>query len=583
MQRQPTAGALPLSGSGSALDTPEASGGSPETAEATEARTGRLKFKHYDANTGGFQQAVPGMAVFSLPSRSRSRGAGFPRTRTGCKECKRRRVKCDEATPVCRRCIQGGLLCEGLLHTSAVVPRPKPRQQQQQQRQVEAVVKRMDLQQGVDYVSTLFPGQHEWDSFIAFVQVAEQGGSLPADNVMELVPKVALEDAALREICCSIGALNLRNLQATRAIDQARHRSSLEHYGRALRAVASAGQSNDSFLRTILASLMFVTADILRGDSRTAFAHYAHSRRMMAQHISRRSAETGLDVTRLPLDVLESSAYNMMQRIATHPWAQDAQIEAADTEGRLFLSALPHRHRLQNMPMRFSTTEDAVRWWDVTQHKIMNTIQAWQASQPPQTTAVTGNAGDAGGEETDIWGECLALTDRWRSAFRPLLYSARQGKGTQPSIYLQCLTLESLLREAVAALQAQRRLRPNYHTRPPAATTPVYLEMARETRRLVWQKLDRAADVPVGLESALIRPLAFVVYKTQNAQVVDEVRAILIEFSENLQIATLLLGLMEGKGEGTVLELIDRGWKWHFTCAGCSSGVANMLRGKRQP
>ncbi|KAM0269639.1 hypothetical protein ACHAQH_009693 [Verticillium albo-atrum] len=466
--------------------------------------------------------------------------------------------------------MQSGHVCEGLL----VAPQSRPQQQQQ----IETVARRANLQQGVDYVSVLFPDQHHWDSFHAFVQVAEQGGSLPADNIMELVPQVAQEDTALREICCSIGALNLRNLRATRAIDAARHRASLEHYGRALRAVASAGQSTGSFLRTILASLMFITVEILRGDSRAAFDHYAHSRRMMNQYLCRRSAEMGLEVTSLPLDMLESSAYNMMQRIATHPWGQNAQGRAAETE-RFLLPALQHRHRVLDMPLRFGTTEEAVRWWDVTQHQVMNTIQGWQASQVGSTTF---GDQDEGEEGVDIWGDCLALTDRWRSAFRPLLYSARQTKEMRPMIYLQCLTLESLLREAVAALQAQRRLRRDYNMRPPAATTPVYLEMARETRRMVWQKLDRGADVPVGLESALIRPLAFVVYKTRNAQVLDEVRAILVEFSEDLQIATLLLGLMESRGEGTSLELIDRGWKWHFTCAGCSSGVVNMLKGERQ-
>src|SRR6187402_631793 len=35
------------------------------------------------------------------------------RVRTGCATCRRRRVKCDEAKPVCARCRAANFLCEG--------------------------------------------------------------------------------------------------------------------------------------------------------------------------------------------------------------------------------------------------------------------------------------------------------------------------------------------------------------------------------------------------------------------------------------------------------------------------------------
>ena len=35
------------------------------------------------------------------------------RARTGCLTCRRRRIKCDEARPVCFRCCNGNFLCEG--------------------------------------------------------------------------------------------------------------------------------------------------------------------------------------------------------------------------------------------------------------------------------------------------------------------------------------------------------------------------------------------------------------------------------------------------------------------------------------
>ncbi|KAL5315156.1 hypothetical protein ACEPPN_017807 [Leptodophora sp. 'Broadleaf-Isolate-01'] len=39
--------------------------------------------------------------------------AGKPKVRTGCKTCKRRKVKCDEGKPGCLRCLKFGTDCEG--------------------------------------------------------------------------------------------------------------------------------------------------------------------------------------------------------------------------------------------------------------------------------------------------------------------------------------------------------------------------------------------------------------------------------------------------------------------------------------
>ncbi|KAH8660134.1 hypothetical protein BX600DRAFT_467289 [Xylariales sp. PMI_506] len=43
----------------------------------------------------------------------KSTRASNPKSRTGCRTCKRRRVECDEAKPSCNRCISSDRLCEG--------------------------------------------------------------------------------------------------------------------------------------------------------------------------------------------------------------------------------------------------------------------------------------------------------------------------------------------------------------------------------------------------------------------------------------------------------------------------------------
>ncbi|KAH7186188.1 uncharacterized protein B0J16DRAFT_363187 [Fusarium flagelliforme] len=57
---------------------------------------------------------------FSLPRPRRGRAAGNgkerkgnPKSRSGCGTCKIRKVKCDEAKPICTRCATGGFDCDG--------------------------------------------------------------------------------------------------------------------------------------------------------------------------------------------------------------------------------------------------------------------------------------------------------------------------------------------------------------------------------------------------------------------------------------------------------------------------------------
>ncbi|KAK9235995.1 hypothetical protein V1525DRAFT_408206 [Lipomyces kononenkoae] len=50
---------------------------------------------------------TPGLDL--APKRTRE---STSKVRTGCSTCKARRVKCDEAKPICRRCAVGGRKCE---------------------------------------------------------------------------------------------------------------------------------------------------------------------------------------------------------------------------------------------------------------------------------------------------------------------------------------------------------------------------------------------------------------------------------------------------------------------------------------
>lgn len=47
------------------------------------------------------------------------------RVRTGCLTCRKRRVKCDESKPICKRCIKANVICDGY-QKKRFIPSPKP-------------------------------------------------------------------------------------------------------------------------------------------------------------------------------------------------------------------------------------------------------------------------------------------------------------------------------------------------------------------------------------------------------------------------------------------------------------------------
>ncbi|KAH8651132.1 hypothetical protein BX600DRAFT_473129 [Xylariales sp. PMI_506] len=53
------------------------------------------------------------MSILRCPAAPKNTRASKPKVRTGCITCKIRRVKCDEARPICQRCAKARLVCDG--------------------------------------------------------------------------------------------------------------------------------------------------------------------------------------------------------------------------------------------------------------------------------------------------------------------------------------------------------------------------------------------------------------------------------------------------------------------------------------
>ncbi|KAG4423737.1 hypothetical protein IFR04_003162 [Cadophora malorum] len=58
-----------------------------------------------------------------IKSKEKKSRRGLPKTRTGCRTCKQRRIKCDESRPACQRCLKAGYICDG--YDSKKSPSPR--------------------------------------------------------------------------------------------------------------------------------------------------------------------------------------------------------------------------------------------------------------------------------------------------------------------------------------------------------------------------------------------------------------------------------------------------------------------------
>ncbi|VUC27322.1 unnamed protein product [Clonostachys rosea] len=506
------------------------------------------------------------LLVFSLKNRPRMTRTSTPRTRNGCRQCKRRHTKCDETRPSCKKCVAKGLVCDGLWVVSAA----KPQQSADAQPAVfvaAASSSRVPAMPG--YESAAFRTSTDWDYFKAFITMSTQRGTLPVVELIELTPQVSRHHSALRDMCCGIGAISssYQVLDGAEFFEATQYRKSLMYYHSAIKTLQSIKTTGREDMKwVILASLLFLTYELMHGDLEAAFTHFNHAHHMLEQYLARKCKETGLPFSELPLDKVESALFDILQRLITYPWSFDMSSTSKprlDPAITFCCRGREHRYLVDDMPKEFDTVPLASRWWDITQHFIRHHIHGREDGQ-----------GKPASPPSDNWTKCLDAVLKWRSSFLPLLRRGREGKDTDSALYLQVTTLEILYMENVAFVHSCRE----NDTAVQPSLSPLYLDLVKQTRTLCKGiKLDGIETR--ALEYSLMRPLAFVVYKCRNSEVLAEVEET-IKYVNNDSGAVVALRALLSTTQNREFRLraVERSWAWYFTCVGCGSGNLDMLR-----
>ncbi|KAL4812127.1 hypothetical protein BDW67DRAFT_193972 [Aspergillus spinulosporus] len=195
-----------------------------------------------------------------------------PRTRSGCRTCKVRRVKCDEQRPSCRRCLDTGRACDGYgiwgqpkstrLLPSPVYPlRTLPGLAEEERRCLDRF--RVLL---TDRLTRPF-GSHFWSSLVLQLSLSE--------------PAVLHASIALTSAYDSFASAQIRENVAMVASTP----FLLRQYNYAIRALlANEALKRAASLRVAAVScILFICLEILRGDVDAMEVHFASGIKLLHQ------------------------------------------------------------------------------------------------------------------------------------------------------------------------------------------------------------------------------------------------------------------------------------------------------------
>ncbi|KAL0937777.1 C6 zinc finger domain-containing protein [Colletotrichum truncatum] len=476
---------------------------------------------------------------------------------------RRRHIRCDQARPYCMRCVKSNRVCEGYLDSNS---RTLPGSQSQvivrkNQRIVPAEDSRLFKIPG--YETMLFCHQKDLESFQSFVFTVEAGDTLLHDDTSSMTPQyaqTAAHSSAIRQMCCGIGALQKSFHPVVRdsMINEDYH-SALEHYGRGVRAVFSMKPTTISLPSAILASLLFTTFEFMAGNMDVAFKHHNYAVAIMKQYLDLRMEEEGVALENLAFSGMERALFDSLERMNTLPWVlgfgKGDQVKTT-SPARDFPHGCRHRLRMIDIPERFTSTHQATTWWHFMQHNMVHALHCLKFPEVSED------------QRTAAFVECADLMKTWYSSFTPLLREAKHCRSTQGARWSQAMILESLYIETLSALYFRHKQDSNVLP----DVTPIYRDLIRQSAQMVRDSALNGLQT-LERENSITRPIAFVLYKCQDPDIVQEAIDVLASVVGGMNMSYSLLHLFTSERRTVPLTALDKAWGWYLTCTGCSSGA----------
>lgn len=215
-----------------------------------------------------------------MPTAVKNRRLGSRKTRTGCRTCKIRRVKCDEAQPSCLRCTSTGRRCDGY----------------------ELILRRSRSDQPslrTSLIPIVQANNNERRSFDFYLQRTAPilSGALDTRFWKQFIPQLSVSQPAIWDAVVAISSLtehppwdnspNVQGLNYEGPVTDQAHRFALDLYSRAISRFISATTEPDAVLVAIVSCILFICIEFLQDNPFRAISLFRAGRRLLNDYISK--------------------------------------------------------------------------------------------------------------------------------------------------------------------------------------------------------------------------------------------------------------------------------------------------------
>lgn len=230
--------------------------------------------------------AVAGRTV--QPTSGRRKGS--KKLRTGCLTCRVRKVKCDEQRPFCLRCVTTGRTCDGY-----PVPVTASHSRQAANQSAGSGCARLSLSRSVRS-SPEFESPDETRAFDFYLKrsAAALGGDMNTAFWANLVIPLCSHEPVIKHAVLAVSSFHLHHVKACsdglhsgqRAVTYDEKLGFIE-YGKAIRSLQSWRPALDEVamstgITPLVACVLFICIEFLRGNQAASHMHIDHGRKMLA-------------------------------------------------------------------------------------------------------------------------------------------------------------------------------------------------------------------------------------------------------------------------------------------------------------
>ncbi|KAH7140420.1 hypothetical protein B0J13DRAFT_477633 [Dactylonectria estremocensis] len=229
--------------------------------------------------------------------------SGRSRVRTGCRTCKVRRVKCDEARPACLKCTSTGRKCEGY----GVWGGPGCMQPSFM------VSSRLALKPSISVAPVYSLSGHDQTCFswFRYRTVGKLPGIFRGVFWDDLVLRACCEEPAVLHAAIALGSVHkLGNKRCSMQINDSgfpddSEKFTLHHYNMAIRHMQPCSLSNGkpSIRIMLITSMVFTCMEFLLGHYRTGEVHLEHGMRLLASLTTPRDSAIDVETLHDAVDV----------------------------------------------------------------------------------------------------------------------------------------------------------------------------------------------------------------------------------------------------------------------------------------